>query len=107
MCINWGLSACAQPARSYAHQLNPEFLQERPGLKARVVDGKKMASTIHSEVAAEVNAMVQKGQRSVGVGGIGQRGVAIPKGWGSIKALQGKIQYCKSPILAGLKFGIF
>ena len=68
MCINWGRSACVQPARSYAHQLNPEFLQERPGLKARVVDGKKMASTIHSEVAAEVRAMVQKGQRSVEVG---------------------------------------
>ena len=73
MCINWGRSACVQPARSYAHQLNPEFLQERPGLKARVVDGKKMASTIHSEVAAEVKAMVQKGQRSIW-------GVALDRG---------------------------
>ncbi len=38
---------------------------EKAGLKARLIDGKKMASAIHSEVAAEVNTMVQQGQRSV------------------------------------------
>jgi len=66
VCINWGRAAgTGQPSRGYAHQLNAEFLQEKRGLKARIIDGKKMASVIHSEVAEEVKVMVQQGQRSV------------------------------------------
>ena len=66
MCVNWGRAAgTVQPSRGYAHQLNPEFLQEKAGLKARIIDGKKMASAIHGEVAEEVKVMVQQGQRSV------------------------------------------
>lgn len=57
-----GLPA-ALNARGYAHQLNPEFLVEKEGLKARVFDGKKLANTINREIREEIEKMVAQGKR--------------------------------------------
>ena len=55
----------ALPRRGYAHQLNSEFLVQKEGLKARLIDGVKIASTVHSEIAAQVKTLVEQGERLV------------------------------------------
>ena len=52
-----------QPAFSDTHQLNEEFLVQKKGLKAKVLDGKKLAEAINKEVADEIKQMVANGQR--------------------------------------------
>lgn len=49
--------------RGYAHQLNPEFLVEKEGLKAKLFDGKKLANTINKEIREEIKEMVAQGKR--------------------------------------------
>ncbi len=51
------------PTRRYAHQLNEEFLVEKPGIKAKLFDGKKLANVINSEVGEEIKKMVAQGER--------------------------------------------
>jgi hypothetical protein len=50
-------------ARGYAHQLNPEFLVEKEGLKAKLFDGKKLANTINREIEDEIKQMTAQGNR--------------------------------------------
>lgn len=50
-------------ARGYAHELNPQFLVERKGLKARVLDGNKLADTINQEMQEEIKIMAAEGKR--------------------------------------------
>ena len=54
-----------QPAISSTHQLNEEFLVQKKGLKAKVLDGKKLAEAINKEVADEIKQMVANGQRYI------------------------------------------
>lgn len=56
---------CRLQPRGYAHQLNPQFLVEREGLKARVLDGKKLANTIKGEIQEEIKKMLAEGKRYV------------------------------------------
>ena len=58
-----GVPLCPLAIRGYSHQLNSEFLVEKKGLKARVFDGTKLASTINKEIAKEVQDMVAQGKR--------------------------------------------
>ena len=50
-------------ARGYAHTLNPEFLVEKEGVRARVLDGKKLANTINKEIKEQIKEMVAAGKR--------------------------------------------
>ena len=49
--------------RGYAHQLNEQFLVQKEGLKAKLIDGKKMADTINKEIQQEIQKMVTDGNR--------------------------------------------
>ena len=49
--------------RSYAGGINEEFLTTKPGLKAKILDGKRLASQIQKEVRETVNQMTEVGKR--------------------------------------------
>lgn len=40
-----------------------EYLLIKPGLKAKVIDGKRMAQRVRQEIAREVEKMVERGKR--------------------------------------------
>ena len=57
-------SSCLRLAwRSYAGGINEEFLTTKPGLKAKILDGKRLASQIQKEVGETVNQMTGVGKR--------------------------------------------
>lgn len=57
-------ASSTQPLRQQGTaSLNDEFLVSMPGIKARVLDGKKLAKTIRSEIASEVKTIKAKGNR--------------------------------------------
>lgn len=40
-----------------------EYLLIKPGLRAKVIDGKRMAQRVRQEIAREVEKMVERGKR--------------------------------------------
>ena len=62
-CVGVPVPPATVCGRGYAHQLNDEFLVEKEGLKARLIDGKKMADTINKEIQQEIQKMVADGNR--------------------------------------------
>ncbi len=49
--------------RSYAGGINEEFLTTKPGLKAKVLDGKRLSAQIQKEVRESVDQMTKVGKR--------------------------------------------
>ena len=49
--------------RSYAGGINEEFLTTKPGLKAKVLDGKRLSAQIQKEIRESVNQMTEVGKR--------------------------------------------
>ena len=45
--------------------INEDFLKTQPGLRAKVLDGKKLSGVIQNEIAAEVKGMVETGKKCV------------------------------------------
>ena len=55
------LAAC----RRLSGGINEEFLETRPGVRAKIVQGARIADSVKAEVASEVQAMVEAGKRCV------------------------------------------
>lgn len=53
------LAAC----RRLSGGINEEFLETRPGVRAKIVQGARIADSVKAEVASEVQAMVEAGKR--------------------------------------------